>query len=97
MVAWVMCARHARNARRVRARVRARIRSSPGERDRPLGRARGGAAAAPADAGVSKRHLFAERTRRRTPLYRRPSTTANAPRATSSAPSSLGCSGGSHE
>jgi hypothetical protein len=45
MVAWVMCARHARNARRVRTPVRTwNPASSPGEDDRPLGRCPCGAA-----------------------------------------------------
>ena len=44
---------------------------------------------------VSERHLFAGRTRRRTHLCQRPSITANARRASSYAPSSLDCSGGS--
>ena len=47
-----------------------------------------------ADRHVSQRHLFAGRTRRRTHLCRRHSATANARRASSSAPSSLDCSGG---
>jgi len=45
MVAGVMCARHARNARRVRTPVRTwNPASSPGEGDRPLGRCPCGAA-----------------------------------------------------
>ena len=52
MVAWVMCARHARNARRVRTPVRTwNPASSPGEGDRPLGRCPRGAALEGVDGG----------------------------------------------